>query len=118
ELLQIGLVPARPVGRLFGIRSPQDLKDPLEALLSDYISHTDKFRIVRGNPHRQVTLVDLENEIRLILALDRTDLYFFDPSSPMVGVNDGVADLESHVARTPSAVAMLPRRGTVNSHAC
>src|SRR6266568_8805152 len=29
ELLQVGLVPARPVGRLFGIRGTQDLEHPL-----------------------------------------------------------------------------------------
>src|SRR6266567_1531175 len=118
ELLQIGLVPARPVGRLFGVRRTQHLEDALEAFLSDYISYTDKFRVICWNPHRQVTLVDLENEVALILALDRTDLDFFDPSSPMVGVDDGVADLESHVARTPSAAPILPRRPTNNSRAC
>src|SRR5215467_7530013 len=118
ELLQIGLVSARPVGRLLGVRGAQDLEYPLKAFLPDNIPHTDQFRVVCWNPHRQVALIDLENEVRPVLALDRTDLDFLDPSSPMVGVDDGVADLESHLARTPSAAPILPRAATRNSHGC
>src|SRR5262249_58848774 len=115
-VLELRLRPARPGGRLLGIRRAQDLEYSLKAFLPDYIPYTDKFRVVCWNPHRQVTLIDLENEVGPILALDRTDLDFLDPSSPMVRIDDGVADLESHVARTPSAAPILPRGAMHNSH--
>src|SRR5205823_1107212 len=46
----------------------------------------------------------LQNQVGLVLTLDGAGLDGLDPSSPMVGVDDGVADRESHVTSTPSAV--------------
>src|SRR5262249_5396063 len=40
QLLQVRLVPARPVGRLLGVRGTQDLEYPLKAFLPDNIPHT------------------------------------------------------------------------------
>src|SRR5580700_5660099 len=94
ELLQVGLVPAGPVSRLFRIRGAQYLEDALQTFLPDHVPDTDKLGIVRGNTHRQVALVDLEHEVDLIFTLDSTGFDFLDPSSPMMGVDDGVADLE------------------------
>src|ERR1022692_4065467 len=99
-----------PVGRLLGERSAQHLEHLLQSFLPDHVPDADKLGIVRRNAHRQVALVDLEHEVRSFLALDRTDLDLFDPSSPMMGVDDSVADLKRHVACTPSAEPMLPRR--------
>src|SRR6266702_3122581 len=42
EFLEVGLVPARPVGRLLGIRGPQDLEDPFESFLPDTIPYTNQ----------------------------------------------------------------------------
>src|SRR5258707_12798963 len=110
ELLQVGLVPAGPVRRLLGVRGAQHLEHSLKPFLPDYVPDAHKLGIVRRNTHSQVTLVDLQYEVASILTLDRACLDLLDPSSPMVGVDDCVADLERHVARTPSAEAMLPRR--------
>src|SRR6185312_8065754 len=110
KLLEIGLIPAGPVSWLLGIRCAQHLEDPLQPFLPDDVPHAYKLGVVGGNAHRQVALIDLEHEVGFLLTLDRTGLDLLDPSSPMVGVDDSVADLESHVACTPSAVAMLPRR--------
>ena len=98
---------------------PMELLDADEArarcpILPDDITHTHQFGVVRGHPHRQVPLVDLEDQVGHFRALDRTGFDLLDASSPMVGVDDRVADLESHVAHTPSATPMLPRRTLSN----
>src|SRR5262249_34140525 len=80
----------------------------LQPFLPHNVAHTYQFGIVRRHAYSQIALVDLENQIGLVLAFDRTGLDLFDTSSPMVGVHDGVADLESHVAHTPSAAPILP----------
>src|ERR1700735_4111194 len=109
ELLKVGLVPSRPVGRFLGVRGAKHLEHLFQPFLPDNVPYAYQLRIVSGNAYGQVTLVDLENEVRLVLTLDRTGLDLFDASSPMVGVDDRVADLKSHVAHTPSAKAMLAR---------
>src|SRR5258707_4698401 len=115
ELLEIGLVPAGPVGRLLRVRGAEHLEYALQPFLPDHVPDANQLSVVGGNTHSQVALVDLEHEVGLILTLDRTGLDLFDPSSPMMGVDDGVADLERHVACTPSAGSMLPRRTGVIS---
>src|SRR5262249_37540189 len=63
--------------------------------------------IVRGNAYCQVTFIDLEDQISLVFALDGASLDSLDASSPVVGIDDGIADLERHVASTPSAEGHL-----------
>src|SRR3984957_20508744 len=91
------------------MRGTEYLEHPFKPFLADNVPDTHQLGIIRGNAYSQVTLVDLEDQIGLVLALDRTGLDLFDASSPMVGVDDRVADLKSHVAHTPSAKAMLAR---------
>ncbi len=88
------------------MRRTEHLEHP-QPFLSHHVPHTDKFRVVRGYPYGQVTLVDLQDQIDLILALDRASLDGFDASCPMVGINDGIADLKRHLASTPSAEGYL-----------
>src|SRR5271166_1047113 len=103
ELLQVGLVPPRPVGRLFRVRRAEHLEDTLKPLGADNITDAYQLGIIRGNAYGQVTLVDLKDQIGLILALNGASLDRFDASSPVMGIDDGIADLERHVASTPSA---------------
>src|SRR6266487_187824 len=46
KLLQVGLVPARPVGGLLGIRGTQNLEDSLQALLPDHVPDSDELGII------------------------------------------------------------------------
>src|ERR1044071_3493024 len=46
ELLEVGLVPARPVGRLLGVRSAQHIEDAVETLLADDVANTDDLGVV------------------------------------------------------------------------
>src|SRR6266568_979639 len=107
ELLQVGLVPPGPVGRLFGVRRPEHLEHPLKPLGAYDVTNAYQLGIVCGDAHGQVALVDLEDQIGLILALDGASLDRFDASSPVMGIDDGIADLERHVASTPSAEVHL-----------
>src|SRR5208282_2142284 len=70
---------------------------------ADNITDAYQLGIVRGNAYGQVALVDLKDQIGLILALNGASLDRFDASSPVMGIDDGIADLERHVASTPSA---------------
>src|SRR5207248_9173674 len=114
ELLQVGLVPTGPVGRLLGVRRPEYLEHPLKPFGAYDITHAYQLGIVRGDAYGQVALVDLEDQISSILALDGASLDRFDASSPVMGIDDGIADLERHVASTPSAEDHLTTSGGVD----
>src|SRR6202044_1152610 len=87
---------------------------PLKPFGTYYVPYPDEFRVVRGNPNGQVALVDLQDQIGLLLALDRASFDGFDASSPMVRVNDGIADLKRHLASTPSAEGYLTTSWTTD----
>src|SRR5689334_13573220 len=103
ELLQVGLVTPRPVGRLFRMRRAEHLEHPLKPFGAYDVTNAYQLGIVCGDTHSQVALVDLEHQIGSILALYGASLDRFDASSPVMGIDDGIADLERHVASTPSA---------------
>ena len=85
------------------MRRAEHFEDPLEPFGAYDITNAYQLGIVRGNAYGQVALVDLENQIGPILALNGASLHRFDASSPVMGIYDGIADLERHVASTPSA---------------
>src|SRR6202044_1833863 len=87
---------------------------PLKPFGTYYVPYPDEFRVVRGNPNGQVALVDLQDQIGLLLALDRASFDGFDASSPMVRVNDGIADSKRHLASTPSAERYLTTSWTTD----
>ena len=101
ELLEVRLVPARPVGRLLGVRRAQHLEHPVQTLLANHVADADDLGVVRGNPDGQVALRNLEDEVLLLLALDRPGLDGLDESGTVVRVDDGLADLENHVSSSP-----------------
>src|SRR5690606_23835537 len=109
ELLQIRLVTPRPVCRLLGVRRTQDVEDLSQALLSDDFTNADNLGVLGGNPHRQVTLRDPEDEVLLLLALDDPGLDCLDECGPVVGVDNGLADTKSHRFETPFAVSRVTR---------
>ena len=86
------------------MRHAKHVKNALKALLSDDIANTDEFGVVCRHLDGKVALVDLKNQVGPFLTLDGSGRDRLDPSSPVVGVDDSVADLESHVTSTPSAV--------------
>src|SRR3954447_9723052 len=112
ELLEIGLVTPRPVGRLLGVRSAEDVEDLAQALLADHLAHADDLGVLSGHTDRQVPLSDPEDEVLLLHALDRPSLDCLDECGPVVGVNNGLADTENHRFETPFAVPRVTRSGT------
>src|SRR5918992_2340863 len=109
ELFEVRLVAPGPVGRLLGVGRTQHLEHLLQTLLAHHVTNTHEFGVLRWDTYCQVTLVDLQDQVGLVLTFDGAVLDGFDPSSPMVGVDDSVADRESHVTSTPSAVTRIPR---------
>src|SRR5208282_2645247 len=81
---------------------------------ADNITDAYQLGIIRGNAYGQVTLVDLKDQIGLILALNGASFDRFDSSSPVMGIDDGIADLERHEASTPSAEDHLTTSGGVD----
>ncbi len=103
ELLEVGLVAARPVGRLLHGRGPQDLEHLVEAGLPDDVADADDLGVVGRDPDGQVALGDLEDEVDLVLALDGAGLDGLDQCCAVVRVDDGLADCERHVWDAPLA---------------
>jgi len=114
ELLQVGLVAPGPVRRLFCMRRAEHLENPLKPFGAYHIPNAHQLGIVSGNAYGQVTLVDLEDQISPILAFYGASLDRFDASSPVVRIDDGIADVERHVASTPSAETHLTTSGGVD----
>jgi hypothetical protein len=85
------------------VRRAEHLEDPLKPLGTDNITDAHQLGIVCGNAYGQVALVNLEYQIGPILALIGASLDRIDASSPVMGIDDGIADLERPLASTPSA---------------
>src|SRR5450631_2919037 len=97
QLFEVGLVATRPVGRLFGVRRAEHLEHLVEALLTHHVSNAYKLGIVGGYPNREIALGDLQDKVNALLAIDDTTLDGFDQCSPVMGVDDRLADVERHV---------------------
>ena len=73
---------------------------------------------VRTRGDGQVALSHLEHEIEFLFTFDDARFNRIDESSPVMRVNDGLADLESHVSRAPSASTSVTRTHRCRSDAC
>ena len=63
QLLEVRLVPARPVGRLLGVRGAQHLEDLVETFLAHHVAHADVLGVVCGNSNGEIALGDLQDEV-------------------------------------------------------
>src|SRR5665647_1231015 len=54
ELLEVGLVAPRPVGRLLGVRCAQHIEDALQPLWANDIANTHEITVLRGNLDGQI----------------------------------------------------------------
>src|SRR4051812_25299101 len=116
QLLEVGLVAARPVGRFLGVRGAQNLEDLVQAFLTDDVTHADDLRVVSRHTHRQVALGDLQHEVGLLDALDGPLLDRLDECGTVVRIDDSLADSEAHVDVTPFAISRLPRQTDERIH--
>src|SRR4051794_15208516 len=58
ELLEVRLVTPRPVGRLLGVRSAEDVEDLAQAFLADHFANADDLGVLSRHPDGQITLGD------------------------------------------------------------
>jgi hypothetical protein len=77
------------------------LEDFVQALLTDDVADPYVLRIVRRDSNREVPLGDLQDEVFLLFAFDGSGFDRFDQCSTVVGINNGVSDLENHQFRAP-----------------
>ncbi|MBG9885578.1 hypothetical protein ABE10_03035, partial [Bacillus toyonensis] len=96
ELLEVGLVPARPVGRLLGKRGSQHLEHAVEALPADHVAHADEVDVLSRDLDDEVSLRDVQLQILLCLALDHPVFDLDDRRGAVVGIDDGLANLKKH----------------------
>jgi len=92
------------------VRRAQHLEHAVEPFLADNVANAHELRVVRGHPNGEIALRHLENQVEPILALDDSSFQGFDQGGPMVGVDDGFADLENHMSRTPFVTSRLARQ--------
>src|SRR5690606_20207072 len=119
QLLEVGFVPTRPVGRLLRVWGTKDLEDAVQPLLPDDVADTDQIHVVRRDPHDEVRLRhDFQYKVGLIFALDLPVLDVLDYRRTMVGVDHRLADLKSHMSSTPSLVTRVTRPGSDPSSVC
>jgi hypothetical protein len=58
ELLEVGLVAARPVGRLLDVGGAQHVEDAIQAVLVDHVTNPDQVEVARGHTDHEVLLGD------------------------------------------------------------
>src|SRR5690349_10396556 len=109
QLLEVGLVPARPVGGLLGVRGAQHLEHPIQALLPDDIANPDDFGVLSGHLDGEIALGHLQDQVLACLSLDRPGFDRLDESGTVVRVDNGLSDLENHVSLAPFAGTRLTR---------
>src|SRR5680860_221306 len=97
KLLEVGLVTARPVGRLLGVRCTQDVEDTLQALRANDVADTHEIAVLGGHLDGQIALGNLEHQVDLFLAPDGASPHLFNQSRTVVRVNNRLANLERHV---------------------
>src|SRR4051812_1415432 len=115
QLLEVGLVATRPVGRLLGVLCAKHLEDALEPGLIDDVANADEIEVARRNAHHEIVLGDdAEDEIQLVLTFDLTGLNILDDSGSVIGIHHRLADRESHVSVTPFEVPRIPRDSTAS----
>src|SRR5690606_6522710 len=112
QLLEVRLVAAGPVRRLFGEGRAQHFEDALEALLADHVADTDEVDVLGRNLDDQVALGDVELQVLLRLALDHAFLDLDDRRGPAVRINDRLANLKKH-----AVMALQQRPGYHSRHA-
>ncbi|MCY1187320.1 hypothetical protein D9M73_282830 [compost metagenome] len=69
----------------------------IQALLTNYIAHTNEIDIFCRNLDGQITLGNLKLEIHLLFALDGAHLDLFDHCCTVVRVDNCLANLKNHV---------------------
>src|SRR5690606_29143398 len=97
KLLDICLVAARPVGRLFGKFSTKDIEHMVQAFLTYHVTYADKINVLSWNLDGQVSLSHLELEIHFLFALDLAHLDLFDHCGTVMRVDNSLANLKNHV---------------------
>ena len=101
QLLQICLVPTRPVGGFLDVLSAQNAEDALEPVLVHDVADADEIEVARGHANDQIALRnDAKDEVFALFTFDRSGLDVLDDCSTVVRVNDGFADRESHTGNT------------------
>src|SRR5690606_16228397 len=101
QLLEVGLVPARPVGGLLGVRGAQHLEYSIEPFLVHHVANADEVDVVSRDANCEITLSYLQDEVLTFLSLDDASLDRFDERSAVMGVDNRLADLESHMFLSP-----------------
>src|SRR3954451_20511245 len=114
QLLEVRLVTARPVGRLLDVRCAQDVEDAVQTFLVDDVTDADQVEVARRNAYDEILLChDAEDEVLLVLPLDRAHLDVFDDSGPVIGIHNRFAHGERHILQYhPSWVSILTRAAT------
>src|SRR5690606_20701251 len=120
DLLDVRLVPARPVGRLLGVGGTEHLEHLLQAFLADDVAHSDQVNVLGRHLDGEVALGHPELEVELLLAPDDLLRDCFDLGRSVVGIDDGLTDGGGHGDKAPwsrdydssTRNSVIPRVGT------
>src|SRR5439155_17942970 len=110
KLLGVRLESTRPVVRAVGhLRLAEDAENLFDLFLTDEVPDADLFDRGGRNHQREVTFVELQNEIALLRAKDFFVLDLLDRGDPVLWINNLVAHLvtltASHVKTSLPSLA-------------
>jgi hypothetical protein len=78
------------------VKGARSTSKTVQPLFADDVADADQVDVVRGYFDRQITLGDAKLEVQLLFALDDPLLDFRYGRGPVMGVDDGLSDLELH----------------------
>jgi len=93
------------------MRGAQHAEHPLQPRRVHHVPNSDQVEVAGRNPNHQVVLPhDAQDEIQLLLALDRPGFDVFDHGGTVIGVNDGLTNSKSHDLLGPFLRMSVARR--------
>ena len=108
ELLEVGLVPARPVGRLLGVGRAKNTENSFQTVSVHHITDPNKVQIARRHADYQITLTNNpQYEIKLVFTLDLPGFDVLDDGGSMIGVDHRFADCKGHIVLYPFRATKL-----------
>ena len=102
KLLEIGFVPARPVGRLLGMGRTENTEYSFQSVSVNNVTDPNEIQVAGRYPNDEIGLTNNpQYQIELVLALDLAGFDVLDDGGSMIGVDHRFADCKGHIVLYP-----------------
>jgi len=102
KLLEIGLIPTRPIGRLLGMRRTKNAEDSFQTVSVNNIPDPYKVQVACRYANDKIGLTNnSQYQIELVLTLDLAGFDVLDDGGSVIGVDHRFSDCKGHIVLNP-----------------